>query len=683
MQFINPGFLYALIALAIPIIIHLFNFRRFKKIPFTNVRFLREIKLQTQNVNRLKHLLVLLARLLALAMIILAFAQPFIPRSDAEVRTGDETYSFFIDNSFSMEGEGPGGMLLEVARNRAIDISTAGAASDQFQALGQDFEARDQRLITQSAFRDRVQELELSPQSRDIASILDRQNDLLSDLPTGRSFILSDFQKSRFDFASLTTDSLIDISLVHIERNTEANLYIDSVWFTSPVRKLGAADEIHVRLANTGDEAVENIPIKLLINGSQKALGSFGIEAGGRSDTTLYFINEQAGIAMAEVKIDDYPVTFDDSYYFSFEVFEKIDVLNIRADLTSRDPFRPLFASDSSYTYKAVAASSVNYSELPDYSFIIVQEPKSIPTGLASELKNFTANGGSILVVPPADADFESYNDLFSQLGSGAILEWKNGQSNVRNLDLDHPLYRGIFEKIPRNLDLPIATTYAKLSSSVRSLSQSVLSFGNGDPFLQATPYQRGMVYVLTAPLSVEANNFSRHALFVASGLRMAELSRITAMRNVELDANSVFQMPAFQLQGDRAVHLIGMDRKTDIIPQFSNFGGAAQVTLGPEIQEAGLFYIISESDTLGGIGINYKRDESDIASYSLAELEQIASAWPSGKMRVFDGNSVKLVNAIEQDIKGQELWKICLFLALAFLLIESLLLRFWKKPVV
>ena len=81
MEFVNPGFLYGLFAISIPIIIHLFNFRRFKKVYFTNVSFIKELKQQTQKQSRLKHLLILLMRILAITAIVLAFAQPYIPVS--------------------------------------------------------------------------------------------------------------------------------------------------------------------------------------------------------------------------------------------------------------------------------------------------------------------------------------------------------------------------------------------------------------------------------------------------------------------------------------------------------------------------------------------------------------------------------------------------------------------------
>ena len=79
MQFIYPAFLWALAALAIPIIIHLFYFRRFKKVAFSNVKFLQEVKEETSMRSRLRNLLVLLVRCLALAALVFAFAQPFIP----------------------------------------------------------------------------------------------------------------------------------------------------------------------------------------------------------------------------------------------------------------------------------------------------------------------------------------------------------------------------------------------------------------------------------------------------------------------------------------------------------------------------------------------------------------------------------------------------------------------------
>src|ERR1700741_1709528 len=111
MSFLYPAFLFGLFALAIPVIIHLFNFRRFKKVYFTNVRFLKELKQETESKSKLKHLLILIARLLEVTCLVLVFAQPFIPLSDSRIKTGQKAVSVFIDNSFSMESVSKNGLL--------------------------------------------------------------------------------------------------------------------------------------------------------------------------------------------------------------------------------------------------------------------------------------------------------------------------------------------------------------------------------------------------------------------------------------------------------------------------------------------------------------------------------------------------------------------------------------------
>src|SRR6187431_847874 len=114
MSFVYPAFLFGLFAVAIPILVHLFNFRRFKKIYFTNVRFLREIKQDTRNRSRLKHLLILASRILAVIFLVLAFAQPYIPARGTKTTAGAKRVSVYVDNSFSMDAISSNGDLLEV-----------------------------------------------------------------------------------------------------------------------------------------------------------------------------------------------------------------------------------------------------------------------------------------------------------------------------------------------------------------------------------------------------------------------------------------------------------------------------------------------------------------------------------------------------------------------------------------
>jgi len=179
MKFINPQFLWAFGVLAIPIIIHLFNFRRFKKVMFPNLRFLQEVQIQNKNKQQLKKLLVLASRLLALSFLVLAFAGPFIPGKDEGVSAAGNVLSIYIDNSFSMNAEGSEGELLEVAKNRARNIAGAYNETDQFQLLSNDFEGKHQRLVNREAFLQWVDELGYSAKTRNLSEVYTRQKNLL------------------------------------------------------------------------------------------------------------------------------------------------------------------------------------------------------------------------------------------------------------------------------------------------------------------------------------------------------------------------------------------------------------------------------------------------------------------------------------------------------------------------
>src|ERR1043165_1481596 len=211
MSFTYPSFLFALSAIAIPIIIHLFNFRKFKTVYFSNVRFLKEVKQETQAKSKLKHLLDLAARILALIFLVLAFAQPYLPVENQKVIAGDKAVSIFVDNSFSMEAVNKNGRLLDDAKKRALEILSAYKPTDQFQLLTNDFEGKHQRLVSKEEFIDLLDDVKISPASRSLEEIISRQTDLLSqsENKSRTAFILSDFQKSLADASQIKSDSSI------------------------------------------------------------------------------------------------------------------------------------------------------------------------------------------------------------------------------------------------------------------------------------------------------------------------------------------------------------------------------------------------------------------------------------------------------------------------------------------
>src|SRR5690606_1748862 len=119
MYFKHPEFLYFLFLLVIPIIVHLFQLRKFRKTPFTNVKFLKKVIVQTRKSSQLKKWLTLLARCLALTCLVFAFAPPFVPNS--EIATKPTETVVYLDNSFSMQLEGKRGEMMKRAVQELLE----------------------------------------------------------------------------------------------------------------------------------------------------------------------------------------------------------------------------------------------------------------------------------------------------------------------------------------------------------------------------------------------------------------------------------------------------------------------------------------------------------------------------------------------------------------------------------
>ena len=399
MSFANPLFLVALSALAIPVIIHLFNFRKFKKIYFTNVRFIAEIEQQTKKRSQLKHLLILLMRLLAIACLVLAFAKPYIP-SPLQHRkfTGKQAVSIYIDNSFSMEALSSGGRLLDVAKAKAQEIANAFNPSDYYQLLTNDFEGRHQRFVNRDEFRTLVDEVQISPAIKSIPEVVKKQNALLQEINgTNRSaYIISDFQKSTSQISGVKPDTSVAYFFIPVKAEKTNNLYIDSVWFDSPVQQPDQAVKMKVRIKNSSDETLEKMPVKIIINNIQKGVASFSVSPHGETTVVIPFTNNGQGIQSGSLEITDYPVTWDDKFYFSYTIALATPILCINGDKVN--PYlNTLFSNDTAFVLTNASEKQLDYSSFPHYPLIILNGIDAFSSGLMQEITRFIRRAGTLL----------------------------------------------------------------------------------------------------------------------------------------------------------------------------------------------------------------------------------------------------------------------------------------------
>ncbi len=675
MQFLFPTFLFALAALAIPVIIHLFYFRRFKKVYFTNVRFLREVKEETSARSKLRNLLVLLARMLALAALVFAFAQPFIPQ-DAEVKVGNKAVSVFVDNSFSMSALSQDVPLVEKAKQRAREIVEAYAETDRFQILTNDFEGRHQRLVSKEDALGLIEEVRISPAVRNFSDVIARQKQALAsgaeEIET--AYLISDFQKNVTDLANWP-DTFPEINLVPLQSVLERNIAIDTAWFEAPVQMLSQTNTLIVKVRNYSNTPAENIRLAIKYDGQTKPAGTLSIPAGATATDTVSLTILRTGWHEAELSVTDYPVQFDDKYFFSFYVAEQVDVLVVNDE----GPNRYLDAAFAGIPYFKAASMPVRnleFSQFPKYQLIVLNEVREISSGLAAELNRYARSGGNVLVFPSRNAGIPGYNSFLLGFGANPIQAFEETAKSVGGINTEEFVFRDVFDNKNANLKLPATQGSFRADRSNARAEEILISYRDGSAFLSKYQAELGHLYFCAAPLDENYSDLVRNGeVFIP----MLYKTAISSTRNrqiaytigrsevIETDHKALGTQTVYKLRGPSG----------EFIPEQRIVGSRLYLTVSSHILQAGFYELfLNPGETLAKFAFNFDRKESDLACYLPDELQ--AFTGPVIKVLAVKDEAV-LTARIEERSQGLSLWRWFLIAALVFLGAEVLLLRFWK----
>ncbi len=672
MEFLYPGFLWALTALAIPIIIHLFFFRRFKKVDFTNVRFLKEIKEETSSRNKLKNFLVLLSRLLALALLVFAFTQPFLPEKE-NVDYGDKAVSLFIDNSYSMQALSSDVPLIDKAKHRAREIVEAYQETDDFQILTHNFKGRHQRLVNKENALKLINEIEITAHVKELKQVVQRQQQTLeksSKIPV--SYIVSDFQNSIMNLDEYVDTSLA-INLLPLQDVQDKNISIDSVWIESPVALLNQNNVLKVKLTNHGSSKAESIRISLILNGTEKPVGTVSLDSKKSIEQSVNFNVIKPGWQSALVKITDYPVQFDDEYFCSFYVDESVDVLTVNSS-TDSPYLRAAFKGLSYFNLENSSVSRLDYSRFQEYDLILLNDLNSLSSGLQSELEKYVLEGGKVLIFPGPNADVNNYNQFLSKMVIDVITNKREESAKVASINTSEFVFSDVYEKVDRNLTLPVASRYYSLSNYQSRGRQDLMTLRNGGPYLSKYIKGDGLVYICVAPLHKDFNDLVSSAEVFVPMLYKMSLSTSSKIKIANTIGQDRFIKTRSYLLTEGGGYLVS--GPSEFIPSQTQQGNHVILDVHDQVATAGFYDITFEGKLINKSAFNNDRKESDLSYALLKDLMNLENSSIHTMDLVATGDLSKVIGQRE---RGVVLWKYCLIFALIFLAIEVLLLRFWK----
>lgn len=682
MSFLYPVFLFALFALAIPVIIHLFNFKRYKTVYFSNVTLLKLIKKESRKKSQIKQLVILAARLLALASLVFAFSRPFIPLNTRTPKTAQQIVAIYIDNTFSMKNVNEKGQILEQAKLKAIEIANSYRSGTQYLILTSDLLPQHQFLLNKEQFNQQVTEIKESTRAPKFSEIYAQVIRSISGATKKADkifYFLSDFQKNGIDFETLETDSAVWTYLLPFTSDKTNNLILDSCWFEVPGRKIGQQEKLFVRLKNLSEQAYQNIPVRLTINDSLRAISNISITGQQESIIELNYTNNSRGIQLCKVELDDYPIIYDNSFFLSYHVRGQIKALGIFNPLNNSSGYlKALFADDELIAYDEFPENNVQIAQLKNYQCIFMINNLKISSGLKSELISFVEQGGTLALFPNRTSNFDDYNTLLAGLNGNTVTAFDTASMGISEINYAHALYKEVFKKQEADADLPDIHGFLRFSEQIQKIETPLLKFRNGKNALSTHRYGSGNVYSFAIPIDKSNFNFIRHVVFVPTIYNIVLNSEEPQKYSYSIDIEEPVILNQNQLPEE--LKLINLQTKEEFKVSSQKSGiGHKQLNLNDLIEGAGHYLITDGEKTIQSVSYNFARKESVPEFYSQENIQDQIEDNNLKQIQLITATGEQFSEILQDLNNGKQLWKLFIVLAIFFLMCEMAVIRFWK----
>lgn len=663
MSFLYPSFLWALGVLAIPVIVHLFNFRRTTRVFFSNTRFLRQIKETTSAKRKLKHYLILLSRLLALFFLVMAFCQPFIP---AREQLKSNSIILYLDNSQSMSSRMDDNTRgLDAGIQVINQLLETLPADTRYKLITNDFAPFSNTYKAKKEISELLTQVRLSPVSRTADEIKERiQKDVVSN--AAEIFWISDFQAATFGQLKAPIDSTWQLHLMPIRFDQPSNIFIDSVFLENPFAAGGERNTLQVRVRNDGDKAVEALTLKLLLNNVQAGNVTLSVSANSVLETSFDLTAGLTGLNEARLMFNDFPVTFDNEFVFALDFSEKLEIVEVHAG-PAPTVIEKVYGNTAMFTYTGFPIQNVNYAAIPDADVVVLNGLNTMDASLMEVIRGYVQQYGTVVVIPGTKPDEQVYSSL---LQLPVRLLPASESMTLDRPDFADPFFENVFEEKSTSIALPKALPVWQWGSD----RSAILRLKNGQPFLSRVQ-QQGKYYVLASPLEPGMTDFYNHALFVPVMYRIAASGRRHTVKPYYTLAENFISMRVENLSNEVPLKLIGPN---EVIPSQRSVGNVVQLDIPKFSMSQGFYKVVSQRDTVGLLAFNFDARESQLKQLS---AEAAAKEMGGGKhIRIFESVSASaLGNEIKERYLGAPLWKYALLMAILFVVAEILLIRLMK----
>ncbi len=642
MQLKHPEILYFLFLLLIPILVHLFQLRKFKTEYFTNVKFLKELAIQTRKSAKLKKYLLLTTRLLLLGFLIFAFSQPFLKAKDGKNAT-TELY-LILDNSFSMQAKGKKGELLKRAVQDLLE-QTPENVNFSLLTCSDVFWNTDIKSIQRE-----LQNLKYSP-------IPFRVDNLISKIKAHKSVFNKDIVVIT-DAVEIESNQLAKLknseNLYFIIPKAEKtdNISIDSVYIG---QNLPNFYEISVKIKAFGND-FKDVPIALYNGTNLIAKTLINFESNSKTINFTIPKSEFKGC----VSITDNCLEFDNNYFFNISKPEKSNVISI-GDIEKSAFLARIYTTDE-FNYNNSVLQALDYNLIEKQDAIVLNELKEIPIALQTTLKSFVEKGGNLILIPSSDCAISNLNSFLSNFGLTQFKTLNANEKTISKINFSHPLYGNVFEKKIDNFQYPNVKTSFEISNT----APLILGFSDQTPFLSAIQTGVSSVFIFSGSINKMNSNFQNSPIIVPTFFNMAQNAQKSGITSMIIGNSKPFIVKSV-LSKDEIITLKNQDENFTPIQQILN--GKVKLSFNENPNLSGNFDILKNEQIVENISFNYNRSESDITKPNdviADDFKKMASV-----------NT--LFDTLQTNRSDNQLWKWFVIFALLFLVFEILIQKLVK----
>lgn len=682
LSFLNTAVLLGLLGVGLPVLIHLFAKKKLQRIEFSSTAFLKQIHIQRMRRMKLRQVLLLVLRCLVVFLLVTAFARPTL-RTGGVSGSGRARSSIVlvVDRSLSVSRRG----VFEKTRERAAGVVDLLEGEDEAALIWTVSSGKGRPTFTHDGTRLRQVLLKegvswergvVNKSVEEAATLLSHSRNINREI-----YLVTDLQATGFseppdsDLAQRWGGRLF---VLPVDGEGE-NVAVVGGGVENQILQPGAPLRIFAEVKNCGERKVEGLLVRVFIEGEATAQKVVSIEAGETQRVSLRIMPERSGWIWGSIRIDEDELSQDNEWFFTCRIPERIgvllvgkapdDVRSLRLALVPQTEEEKIFRVEKAFcgedwVGKMDGADVVFFSNYPSFTY-----------GEVERLKGFIEGGGGAFFLMGDDVDLRNFNEhfLFPVVGISLGNVFGSGEGGGSHLsfgsvDLDHPLFEGVFERGREKVRSP---RFYRVVEVVGENFRKIVLLADGKPFLLEKAVGRGRVFLATSGLGENWSDLAIATVFAPLVTRSA--AYLSSPFSGEKEGRKVGESVSLStgVEDVNVQYRVEIPSGEEILVLPEVRGGRVTLTL-QRVERAGIYRFYRKKTLLGMRAVNVDPRESDLRPLPEEELEK---RFPKAQLTVIRDDE-RLESVVSEARWGRELWREILLLAVVVLVVEMFIAR-------